>query len=154
MATLRRTTLLALATVVATAMAAGPAHADAAEGFTGTGNARALHISVLGKDVTFGVTDGNVGSTLSAAANAAGQLLQPSSTTKVSLSKDNSTATDPTDGKQKCALPSLPAPLSSLLDTQVACSLAKADITGGLPHAVGSAGVASVTVDASSLLKN
>jgi hypothetical protein len=108
---------------------------------------------VLGKDATFGSTDTNVAAPLTAIANAAGQLLQPNSVTRVALSSDNSTASDPTDGKQKCALPSLPSPLSTLLDTSLACSLAKADVTGGLPHAIGSGGVATINVNANSLLK-
>jgi hypothetical protein len=156
MVTLRRTSVLVLVAAVVAVMGAAPtpAHAATPEAFGATGAARALHISVLGKDATFGVTDGNVGAPLTAVANAAGQLLQPNSVTKVSLSKDNSTASDPTDGKQKCAVPSLPAPLSSLLDTSLACSLAKADIANGLPHAVGTAGVASIDVNANTLLKS
>jgi hypothetical protein len=85
-------------------------------------------------------------------ANAAGQLLQPSTLSKVSLSSDNSTASDPTDGKQRCALPALPAPLGSILDVSVACSLAKADITKSLPSATSTAGVANVNVNAQTLL--
>ena len=154
MVTLRRTSMLVLATVVVAVMAAGPAHADTPRPFQRHGHGRALHISVLGKDATFGVTDANVDAPLTAIANASGQLLQPNSVTRASLSKDNSTASDPTDGKQKCAVPSLPAPLSTLLDTSLACSVAKADINGGLPHAVGSGGVATINVNANSLLKS
>ncbi|MBV8161213.1 MAG: hypothetical protein JO265_09840 [Acidimicrobiia bacterium] len=134
------------------ALAAPAAHADTPESFSATGTARALHISVLGQDATFGVTDGNVGAPLTAVANAAGQLLQPSTISKVALSSDNSTASDPTDGNQRCAVPSLPAPLSTILKTDLACSLATADITKGLPNATGTAGVANVGVNASSLL--
>jgi len=108
---------------------------------------------VLGQDATFGVTDGTVGAPLTALANAAGQLLQPASLSKVALSSDNSTASDPTSGLQKCALPSLPDPLGTILKTDLACSLAKADITKGAPHAIGTAGVASVAVNAQSLLQ-
>jgi hypothetical protein len=146
--------MLALAVAVVGALAAAPAHAAATpEAFTATGTARALHVSVLGQDATFGVTDGNVGAPLSAIANAAGQLLQPSSISKVSLNSDNSAASDPTSGKEKCALPSLPAPLSTVINTSLACSLAKADITSGAPHAIGTAGVASLSVQADALLK-
>src|SRR4051812_21258688 len=152
MRTLRRIGLLGLAGVVITAVAAPTAHADTPEAFSGTGTARALHISVLGQDATFGVTDGNVGAPLTAVANAAGQLLQPASLSKVSLSSDNSTASDPSDGKQRCAVPTLPAPLNTLVDTAVACSLAKADITKSLPNATSTAGVANVTVNAQNLL--
>ncbi|HEV3352019.1 MAG TPA: hypothetical protein VG076_03795 [Acidimicrobiales bacterium] len=152
MRTLRRIGLLGLAGVVIAAFAAPVAHADTPEAFTATGTARALHISVLGQDATFGVTDGTVGAPLTAVANAAGQLLQPATLSKVSLSSDNSTAADPTNGQQRCALPTLPAPLGSLLDLSVACSLAKADITKGLPNALSTAGVANVNVNAQSLL--
>jgi hypothetical protein len=153
MLTLRRISTLALAAVVTVMVTGGPAHADTPEAFSATGTARALHIGVLGKDATFGVTGANVAAPLTAIANGAGQLLQPSSVTSVSLNKDNSTASDPTNGQQKCAVPALPAPLSTLLDTSLACSLAKADINGGLPHAIGSGGVATINVNANSLLK-
>jgi hypothetical protein len=154
MHTLRRIGLLGLAGVVIAAFAAPAAHADTAEAFSATGTARALHISVLGQDATFGATDGTVGAPLTAVANAAGQLLQPASLSKVSLSSDNSTASDPTNGQQKCAVPSLPDPLGTILKTDLACSLAKADITKGAPHAIGTAGVASVTVQANTLLQS
>ena len=125
MRTLRRIGMLGLAGVVITAVAAPmAAHADTPETFSATGTARALHISVLGQDATFGVTDGNVGAPLTAVANAAGQLLQPATLSKVSLNSDNSSASDPTNGQQRCALPTLPAPLGSILDLSVACSLA------------------------------
>ena len=153
MRTLRRIGLLGLAGVVVAGFAAPAAHADTPEAFSATGTARALHISVLGQDATFGVTDGTVGAPLTALANAAGQLLQPASLSKVALSSDNSTASDPTSGLQKCALPSLPDPLGTILKTDLACSLAKADITKGAPHAIGTAGVASVAVNAQSLLQ-
>src|SRR5438270_12834663 len=153
MRTLRRIGLLGLAGVVVAGVGAPAAHAEAPEACSATGAARALHISVLGQDGTFGATDGTVGAALTALANAAGQLLQPASLSKVALSSDNSTASDPTSGLQKCALPSLPDPLGTILKTDLACSLAKADITKGAPHAIGTAGVASVAVNAQSLLQ-
>ena len=153
MRTLRRIGMLGLAAAVITAFAAPVAHAaDTPETFSATGTARALHISVLGQDATFGVTDGNVGAPLTAVANAAGQLLQPATLSKVSLNSDNSSASDPTSGQQRCALPTLPAPLGTILDLSVACSLAKADISKGLPDATSTAGVATVNVNAQSLL--
>src|SRR5436305_6126368 len=150
--TLRRIGMLGMAGVVITAFAAPTVHADTAEAFSATGTARALHISVLGQDATFGVTDGNVGAPLTAVANAAGQLLQPQTLSKVALSADNSTAADPTNGQQRCAVPSLPDPLGTIVKTDLACSLAKADITKGLPNATSTAGVASVAVNAQTLL--
>ncbi|MBV8295754.1 MAG: hypothetical protein JO085_02870 [Acidimicrobiia bacterium] len=141
-----------MAGVVITAFAAPVARADTPETFSATGTARALHISVLGQDATFGVTDGNVGAPLTAVADAAGQLLQPATLSKVALSSDDSSASDPTNGQQRCALPTLPAPLSSILDLSVACSLAKADITKALPNATSTAGVATLNVNAQSLL--
>src|SRR5438477_6434550 len=154
MHTLRRIGMLGLTGVVITAFAAPAAHAATGtpETFNATGAARALHVSVLGQDATFGVTSGNVGAPLTAVANAAGQLLQPATLSKVSLSSDGSSASDPTNGQQRCALPTLPAPLSTILDLSVACSLAKADISKGLPDATSTAGVATVNVNAQSLL--
>ena len=152
MRTLRRIGFLGLAGVVITAFAAPAATADTPETFSATGTARALHVSVLGQDATFGVTSGNVGAPLTAVANAAGQLLQPATLSKVSLSSDGSSASDPTNGQQRCALPTLPAPLSTILDLSVACSLAKADITKSLPNATSTAGVATLDVNAQNLL--
>jgi len=152
MRTLRRIGMLGLAGAVITALAAPAAHADTPETFSATGTARALHVSVLGQDATFGVTSGNVGAPLTAVANAAGQLLQPATLSKVSLNSDNSSASDPTNGQQRCALPALPAPLGSILDLSVACSLAQADIAKGLPNATSTAGVATVNVNAQNLL--
>src|SRR3954447_14493040 len=152
MRTLRRIGFLGLAGVVVAAVAAPAAHADTPETFSATGTARALHVSVLGQDATFGVTDGTVGAPLTAVANAAGQLLQPQTLSKVALSADNSTAADPTNGQQRGAVPSLPDPLGTIVKTDLACSLAKADITKGLPNATSTAGVASVAVNAQTLL--
>jgi len=159
MRTLRRSGAVVLAAAVVTAVSAGfssrPAHAAATpETFNATGAARALHIGILGQDATFGSVDGVVGAPLNAVANAAGQLLQPSTITKVSLSSDNSKASDPTSGQQKCAVPKLPDPLGTIVDASLACSLAKADITNGLPSAIGQGGVASIKVDTQSLLKS
>ena len=154
MHTLRRIGLLGLAGVVITAFAAPAAHAATGtpETFNATGAARALHVSVLGQDATFGVTDGTVGAPLTAVANAAGQLLQPATLSKVSLSADNSTASDPTSGQPKCALPALPDPLGSILKADIACSLAQANISKGLPNATSTAGVATVGVNAQTVL--
>src|SRR3954469_12193084 len=156
MRTLRRSGAVVLAAAVVTAGAAGfassPAHAAATpEAFNATGTARALHIGVLGQDATFGVVDGVVGAPLNAVANAAGQLLQPATITKASLSTDNSSVADPTNGQQKCAVPKLPDPLGTILDTSLACSLTKADITNGLPNALGQGGVANIKVNTSTL---
>src|SRR4051812_49736376 len=132
---LRRTGAVALAAAVVAVLSAGPAPAaDTKEAFTATGAARALHIGVLGQDATFGSVDGVVGAPLNAVANAAGQLLQPATITKSSLSSDNSSVADPTNGQQKCAVPKLPDPLAAILDTSLACSLTNADITNGLPN--------------------
>ncbi|MBV8979580.1 MAG: hypothetical protein JO086_01645, partial [Acidimicrobiia bacterium] len=70
MRTLRRIGMLGLAGVMLAAFAlpAASASADTPESFTATGTARALHISVLGQDATFGVTDGTVGDPLTALA--------------------------------------------------------------------------------------
>jgi len=154
MRTLRRIGMLGMAGVVITAFAAPAANAaDTPETFSATGTARALHVSVLGQDATFGVTSGTVGAPLTAVANGVGQLLPTLvAPSKVALNSDSSTASDPTNGQQRCALPTLPAPLSTILNVSVACSLAKADITKSLPNATSTAGVATATVNAQNLL--
>jgi len=152
MRTLRRIGMLGLAGAVITAFAAPAAHADSPETFNATGAARALHISVLGTDATFGDTNGTIGAPLTAAANAAGQLLSPASLSKVALSSDNSAASDPTTGQQKCAPAVLPDALTSIVKADLACSLATANITKGLPNATGTGGVASVGVNAQTVL--
>src|SRR5438067_7833832 len=110
MRTLRRIGMLGLAGVVITAFAAPTAHAASGttETFNATGAARALHVSVLGQDATFGTAGGTVGAPLTAVASAAGQLLQKVDCCGVSLTSNNTSASDPTNGVEKCALPSLP----------------------------------------------
>ena len=68
MVTLRRCTFAALSSLIVAVMAAGPAHAATGtpEVFGGTGTARVLHLSVLGKDLTLGSSDSTVESTLKA----------------------------------------------------------------------------------------
>jgi len=44
--------------------------------------------------------------------------------------------------------------VDTILKTDLACSLAKADITKGAPHAIGTAGVAGISVDAGTLLSS
>ena len=67
MVAFRRYTLAALSSAIIAVMAAGPAHAAAAdtpETFGGSGTARVLHLSLFGKDVTLGSADSTVASTL------------------------------------------------------------------------------------------
>src|SRR5438270_186213 len=63
--------------VLSTGCAGPRAPADTPETCSATGPARALRLSALRQDATFGVTDGTVGAPWTAIANAAGQLLQP-----------------------------------------------------------------------------
>src|SRR5437763_7484429 len=142
MVAFRRYTLAALSSAIIAVMAAGPAHATAAhtpETFGGSGTARVLHLSLFGKDVTLGSADSTVASTLTATADGAGQLLQKLSSSSVSIKGDNTSAVDPKDSAQKCALPGLPAPLNGLVDASLACSLAKANSTAAAAHAPGPA---------------
>src|SRR5437763_17116553 len=87
MVAFRRYTLAALSSAIIAVMAAGPAHAAAAdtpETFGGSGTARVLHLSLFGKDATLGTADSTIASTPTATADDAGQLLQKLSSSPLS----------------------------------------------------------------------
>jgi hypothetical protein len=144
--------LFALLVTMTAALAAGPATADTAEAFQGTAAAQALHISVLGKDATFGVADVNGASTLKAVASAAGQLLAQATSSSASVSKDDTSVADPTSGL-RCGAGQLPAPLDTVLSLNLVCSSVKADIVKGAPHAFGQGSVATIGLNANTVLK-
>src|SRR5438270_3508303 len=150
---LRHGAVLAISTIAAAVVSAGQAHADVAETVGGTGTARALHLNVLGQDLTLGATDANVGSTLKAAADAAGQLVQTGYPAKASVTTDNSSVVDPKSGSPLCQGLGLPDQIKTVLNAAIACSLAKADIKAGAPHALGQASVAQLGVSANTLLQ-
>jgi hypothetical protein len=133
------------------ALTAGPATADTAETFQGTAAAQALHLSVLGKDATFGVANVDGASTLKAVASAAGQLLAQASSSSANVTTDNTSKADPTSGL-RCGAGPLPAPLDSLLSLNLVCSSVKADIAHGAPHAFGQGSVASINLNANTVL--
>src|SRR5438105_6332471 len=144
--------LFALLVAMTGALSAGPASAGTPESFQGTAAAQALHLSVLGKDATFGVANVNGASTLQAVASAAGQLLAQATSSSASVSKDNTSVSDPTSGL-RCGAGPLPSPLDSVLSLNLVCSAVKADILNGAPHAFGQGSVATIGLNANTVLK-
>jgi hypothetical protein len=147
MTVLRRLAAIAVVATVVGAFGASPASADTSERMVGVSAGRALNISLLGQKLSFGDATGTVNSTLDPVAKAAGQLLP---TLVGATSATTSTGTK-TDG-EKCGLPQLPDPLGQVLDVGVACSTSVASVLDGLKSTNSNGYVASVGLDASSLL--
>jgi hypothetical protein len=145
----RRLGALAVSTIIAGTFITGPAHAAGkAETFLGSATATALNLDLLGQDLTLGFSKATVDSTVKALAEAAGQLLQPTSSTKAEA---NATTAKASDG-EKCAIPGLPAPLSDLLDLGAGCSSSLTEIVNGAPQAIGRGSVARVDLKLNTLL--
>src|SRR5207237_5675309 len=77
MRTVRRIAALGVAAVVAGAFAAAPAGASTPEVYTGSALGQALHINALGTDLTIGESTAMADSTVTAAAESAGEPTPP-----------------------------------------------------------------------------
>jgi hypothetical protein len=125
---------------------AAPASAAASpERFVGSAAGRALDISLLRTNATFGDSTASVTSALDPVAKAAGQLLP----TLVGATSAN--VASPNSGRV-CALPSLPAPVGDIIDLGLACSASNVSVLNGLASADSVGSVASLGIDASSLI--
>jgi hypothetical protein len=136
-----------VATVVGALVGVAPASADTAERFVGSGGGRALDISLLGQKLSFGDAPGTVNSALDPVAKAAGQVL-PSLVGATTATTSTGTAQD----GETCGLPQLPDPVGDVLQLGVACSTSVASVLNGLKSTSSNGYVASVGLDASSLL--
>lgn len=142
---------IAAASVVGALVGVAPASAaDTPERFVGSAAGRALDISLLTQELAFGDATGRVTSALDPTAKAAGQLL-PSLVGATSASA-SVTEPGPVNSGEKCGLPALPAPLGDVLDLGVACSTSAAGVVDGLASSASNGYVASLGVDASSIL--
>jgi hypothetical protein len=145
---LRRLAAIAVvATVIGTLMGVAPASADTPERFAGSSAGRALDISLLGTRLSFGDATGSLSSALDPVASAAGQVL-PS---LVGSTKAATTSGIKKDG-ETCGLPQLPAQLAAVLQLSAACSTSVASVVNGLASTDANGYVASLGLDASSLL--
>ncbi|MDQ1375529.1 MAG: hypothetical protein QOJ09_2867 [Actinomycetota bacterium] len=145
---IRRLAAIAMvATVVGALVGVAPASADTPERFVGSAAGRALDISLLRTSLSFGDATGTVNSALDPVASAAGQVL-PS---LVGATKATTASGTKVDG-ETCGLPQLPDPLGSALQLGVACSTSTASVLDGLKSTASNGYVASVGLDASSLL--
>jgi hypothetical protein len=148
MQALRRLAAIAVvATVIGALAGVAPASADTPERFTGSGAARALDLSLLGTNLSFGDATGTVTSALDPISKAAGQIL-PS---LVGATKAT-TASGTTQDGETCGLPQLPDPLGQVVDLGVACSTSVASVLNGLASSSSNGYVTSLGLDASSLL--
>jgi hypothetical protein len=129
------------------ALVATPASADTPERFVGNAAGRALGIKLLGTDLAFGDAKGLVNSTLDPVAKGAGQVL-PSLVGATEATTSSGTKQD----GETCDLPRLPDPLGSVIDLGVACSTSVASVIDGLKSTASNGYVASLGIDASSLL--
>jgi len=136
------------------AFVTGPAHADSPEVYLGNAAGKALDVSILGQQATYGTTIAKAASDLTAKAEGAGQLapVVASFTGNASASTDGSG----TDVKpQTCGTPTLPGvgdAIKSVLDLGLACSSASMSVVNGNPVAKSSASVANATLSANTVL--
>jgi hypothetical protein len=148
--TTRRLGALAVSTVIAGTFITGPAHAAGRpETFLGSATSTALNLDLLGTKLTLGFAKSSVDSTVKALAEAAGQLLQPASSTRA---ESSASAPRSSDG-EKCAIPSLLEPLKALLNIQAGCSTALTEILNGVPQAIGKGTVARIDLGLNSVLQ-
>ena len=149
MQVLRRLAAIAVvATVIGALVGVAPASADTSERLVGVSAGRALDLSLLGQKLSFGDATGSVKSTLDPLAKAAGQVL-PSLVGATSATTGTGTKQD----GETCGLPQLPDPLGDVLDLGVACSTSVASVVNGLGSTNANGYVASLGLDAGSLLE-
>lgn len=131
---------------IAGALTAFPATAATStpEVFLGNAAGQALHLKVLDIEATFGQTTAKVTSTLNAVAEGAGQLAVLNSIQKAEV-----TGAGRSFKPQACGLA---LPVADILNLGIACSTATAEVLGGLPHAVSTAGVAGLDLSANNLI--
>lgn len=139
---IRRLGALLVSTFVIGNFLALPAHADAPATFLGTAKGQALKLDLLGQDLTFGLANSLVNSTVAAVANASGQALVPGTESKAELSGADGQKSSPL----ACANALIPDVLKSLLSGGLACSESKVDIKNGAPHAFSQGSVAALDV--------
>ena len=149
MQVLRRLAAIAVvATVMGALVGVSPASADTPERMVGVAAGRALDLSLLGQNLSFGDATGTVTSTLDPVAKAAGQVL-PSLVGATSATTSTGTKQD----GETCGLPQLPDPVGDIVDLGVACSTSVASVVDGLKNATSNGYVASLGLDAGSLLE-
>ena len=138
---------LLAASLLTTAVVAGPSQADTPEKFVGNAAGRALALRVLGNDLTFGVSTASVEPS-KALATGQGQLLAATDALQSLVTAEGSDAK-----AQKCGPISLPAEVSAIVSLSTACSGATlAEITNGLPRASGEGSVATLGLSANTIL--
>src|SRR5919107_4159295 len=147
--TVRRVGAAAVATLIAGAFVAGPAHAESrAETFLGSATSTALNLNVLGQKLTLGFSKADASNPLKAVAEGAGQLLAPASSSKAETTTDNTTKQD----ANKCATPALPDALAAILNIGAGCSSSFVEVKNGVPHAVSEGSVAMIDLKANQVL--
>lgn len=158
---IRSVAAIAVATLIAGALIAGPAQSAQTvtvkpEVFAGAASARALDISVLGQRLTFGDTFAkasksvtSAGETVVAEASGAGQLSLLGNTTQTAKVSGTGSQTN----AEKCAGVALPAAVANILSVGVACSASAASASpGAVVNAVSSGNVAGVDLSANTVL--
>jgi len=137
--------------LLATLMSGPAAAADTPERFVGNAAGQALRLDVLGQSVTLGAAKTKMTSLLDPVATAAGQLVPQLFASTSTAGGTSGLTRDPESG-EKCALPALPEPLGSVVDLGLACSQAEAIVDGTVGRASGQGSVASLGLDASTVL--
>ena len=144
---------VAAASVVGALVGVAPAAAaDSPERFVGSAAGRALDISVLTQELSFGDATSTVTSALDPVSKGAGQIL-PTLIGATSASASVGSP-GPVNSGEKCGLPALPSPVGDVIDLGLACSSSTAavDTVNKLASSTSNGYVASLGVDASSIL--
>jgi hypothetical protein len=149
---IRTLAALAGAAALVTLGAAGPAAADTPEVFNGLASGQALVVNLFGQtpQLTFGLTKAAAASTLTASADAAGQLALGPTATHSAVTGDGQSASQP----ETCAsaLIPLPSAITAIVNPLIACSGTSAAVVNGVPTSTGTARVAELDVGLNTLL--
>jgi hypothetical protein len=153
MRTIRRVGGMAFAGLLLTGVVGGQAASAAdtttksPETYLGSASGSSLHLKVGPTEISAGISNALVDSTLKAVADSSGALNVPllngANAGKVEVSTDNSKQAV----ADKCATPSLSAipavgpQLANVLSVGVACSSSLAEVNAGMPHALSSGSV-------------
>jgi hypothetical protein len=148
----RRTLVAAslLSLVAAGAVGSAGAQEPAPLTHRSAANATALELSLLGENVTVGLTDTQSDSSVRALAHAVGALVPGLGLVGEETAEANADGQTDGDDQPTCGpldLPEIPG-----LHLSVACGTSLAAITGGNPSTVTSASVATISVSATELL--
>jgi hypothetical protein len=131
------------------------------ETYLGSASGTSLHLKVGAQEISAGVSNALVDSTLKAVADGAGALNVPVvggnvPSTKVEVSGDNTkqAMADKCASPDLSALPAVGPQLASIMSVGVACSSSLAEVNAGLPHALSNGSVFSLDANLQTIVQS